>query len=202
MTGGIDLGRIGLEDAVGEVYRLEGSDVVVYLLPDRLDRVRPGNFLYIDTGEGGVIVVAGSKAIDPKYAGKFQPRLNRTSIMNVDTTRLYEFLFTTHPIYEVDSAGNIQRSFRLFVKPHNPVYLLPDDQVASLLGEEPDLSFLRYLDLRDMILVRNLAAYLSRVLGRRLTLPELYKEFLRNSGNDIKVIETITRVFMEVGMGV
>ncbi len=202
MTGGIDLGRIGPDDAVGEVYRLLGREVIVYLLPDRLESVRPGNFLYIDTGQGGVVVVAGSKAIDPKYAGKFRPRMNSVAMRNMDTTRLYEFLFTTHPIYEVDSAGNIQRSFKLFVKPHNPVYLLPDDQVASLLGEEPDLSFLRYLDLRDMILVRNLAVYLSQVLSRRLTLPELYKEFLRNSGDDIRVIETVTRVFMEVGMGV
>jgi len=201
MTGRLDLGGSSPDKVVGEVYRLIDSDIIIYLLPERLDWVNPGSFLYIDTGDGGIVALAGSKAIDPKYTGRFQPMLGNKAREGLDMSRLYEFLFRAHPIYEVDSSGNILRSFRLFVKPHNPVYLLSDEQVVDLLGEEPDLSFLRYLNMMDVILVRNLAVYLSRLLAGRMGVEELYKEFLRSCGGNLEAQETVTRVFMEVVRG-
>jgi len=199
---------IGLsESLVGETMEVRDDVVTVFIAREKFSVVRPGVFLLVSSGDGGLIGLVGTKISKTKYGGEF------TSVVldfGEDAEKMYgdlenEYLYTVDiiPIYEVDGGGNVKSFFSLVVKPHQPVYLLEEDDVESILFDgELDLSFLLYVKLDDYILCRNLFLYLYETFKGRVSLDTLLYEFLSYAYRNGSSLEIVVNVFKEVGRSV
>ncbi len=87
----------------------------------------------------------------------------------------------------------------MIVKPHQPVYLLEEDDVKAILYDgDLDLSFLLYVKLDDYILCRNLFLYLYETLRDVASLDTLLYEFLSYAYRNGSSLEIVVNVFKEV----
>ncbi len=207
---GIMVRKIGLEKyrgmsdvLVGETMEVRDDVVTVFIAREKFGIVRPGVFLIVSSGDGGLIGLVGTKISKTKYGGEF------TSVVldfGEDAEKMYgdlenEYLYTVDiiPIYEVDGDGRVKPFFSLIVKPHQPVYLLEEDDVKAILYDgDLDLSFLLYVKLDDYILCRNLFLYLYETLRDVASLDTLLYEFLSYAYRNGSSLEIVVNVFKEV----
>ncbi len=206
MSNGIDISRYNdrNELLIGETMEMDMRSVKIFVDRNRFPDVRPGIFLIIRADNGGLIGYVGSKITKTKYGGEFIPIYiqygEEARDLYGDIEKEYVYNVELYPLYEVDQDGNIRPSFTIYVKPHQPVYILHDDDLRHILtyGDEINLSFLLYVDLDDYIICRNMAIYLYRVLGDRYGLDYIFKEFLRYGLKNKSSIDVIINVFEEV----
>ena len=198
----------GINDVlVGETMEVRDNVITIFIAKEKFSVVRPGVFLIVSSGNGGLIGLVGTKISRTKYGGEF------TSVVldfGEDAEKMYgdlenEYLYTVDiiPIYEVDGSGVVKPFFSLVVKPHQPVYLLESDDVKTILYDgELDLSFLLYVKLDDYILCRNLYLYLYETLGGSVSLDTLLYEFLSYAYRNGSSLDIVVNVFKEVERGV
>lgn len=207
MTSIIDLSkyRDKNDKLVGETMEVDIKAVKIFIASDKYPLVRPGIFLFVRSGEGGLVGYVGSKITKTKYGGEFIPIYfeygEDAKLLYGDIESEYIYTVNLHPLYEIDRDGAIKASFTLYVKPHQPVYILDEEDVRRLLlvDGELNLSFLLYVDLNDYVLCRNLATYIYGILKDSYGLEDIFMEFLRYGRRNGTSLDVIINVFEEVG---
>ncbi|HIQ13815.1 MAG TPA: hypothetical protein EYH44_05490 [Thermoprotei archaeon] len=191
------------ELVVGETMEVDVNHISIYISREKFGRVKPGTFLIVVSDEGGLIGVVGTKVSKTKYGGEF---ISIFLNYGDDAKKMYgdlenEYVYTVDliPIYEVDVDGYIKPSFTIFVKPHQPVYLLEDYDIKNLVFDGMlNLSFLLYIKLDDYILCRNLFQVIYDIVRDEVSLDDLLYQFLQYAYRNGSSLDIVVNIFKEV----